>query len=178
MLINRILMWIITLTFILFISSCWPGKYRKFTLSLQAEQEKVDAYSVKNVGQYYHTSELLKNIGTPEKQIQVKDLFDFIKSIDRTDSKYIDEDINKIYYQYLEKLSNQRINVDINKLNWRDSENFLKSEIWFYNLSDPNEIVLGGIFPQKTGIHLIYYFLVDGDGVIFGDELLISKKCP
>jgi hypothetical protein len=58
---------------------------------------------------------------------------------------------------------------------WSADESFLRCSLWLYGWSKPSEIVLGGIFPERTRIVGSAYFLVQ-EGLVAGAGTITRPK--
>lgn len=111
----------------------------------------------------------------PERTIAVSELPRFLEGQPGWDEKCIAEEIEGVYRGFLWS-KRQRDEEHAKQSAWKDDGVFLECVIWLYNWDKPDEIILGGIPPKKTGIVSSAYILIEGEAVVDAGALTRYKS--
>ena len=113
----------------------------------------------------------------PERTMSVSELAKFLEGQPGWDEELIADAMQRVYRGFL--WSKGQRNADhTEQSTWRDDETFRGCTVWLYGWSKPDEIVLGGIPPRKTGIVSSEYILIEGEAVVDTGGLIRYKNDP
>jgi hypothetical protein len=111
----------------------------------------------------------------PERTMAVSELAEFLNTQPGWDRELIADAIEGMYRGFL--WSKEQRNEEHTKgASWREDRAFLGCVVWLHNWSKPDEIILGGIPPRKTGIVSSAYILIEGEEVVNAGDLLRYKE--
>lgn len=108
----------------------------------------------------------------PEMSLSIAALPEFLQTQPGYDKAWIAESMETIHRGFTwshEQLGHRSQDVPIDT-HWQTDESFLGCTIWLYCWRRPDEIVIGGVIPCKTGIVASAYFLLQ-------DKVIVDYGC-
>jgi hypothetical protein len=175
--------WVLTIAAVMVaVTGCVPnqqGRLQKAKIGWVAAATKKLVASGKAPLTADQVKELLM---PPEVALQMLDLPEFLRKEAGYDSETAEEQMDRTYERYLRSHllthgnGKQRV---AEHGEWKKDVRFSKNcRVWIYAWKDPEEIVLGGMIPEKTGVVVSVYFLVEDERIIDSGPLMRSAGTP
>ena len=111
----------------------------------------------------------------PERTMSVSELAKFLEGQPGWDEELIADAMQRVYRGFIWSKGQRNAN-HVEHSAWQDDGVFLACTIWLYDWDKPDEIILGGIPPRKTGIVSSAYVLIDGEAAV-DTGALSRNKC-
>ncbi|MEI7835658.1 MAG: hypothetical protein WCK05_04510 [Planctomycetota bacterium] len=120
-------------------------------------------------------------LGKPDRIVAIPDLLPILQTQPGYSPVLAEEAMDRVYRGFLwsqQQRGQLSPSAPAGPMSWRKDDLFQKCRAWIYRWDSPDDIIIGGLLPEKTGIIASAYLLVC-DGIVADvGSLLRSKTKP